>query len=119
MKRHPSRDSGGNFGRGGHWIRTEKRQRIYDRDGRRCVYCGSDGNDSTGLTLDHVVPRPRGSNEVHNLVTACFSCNSAKADRSAIEFAFATFDKPWRVLNSIVEALERPLPERRKKECAA
>lgn len=61
------------------WIRRDKRLAIYLRDGLRCAYCLSPDN----LTVDHVIPRHAGgTNHESNLVTACVSCNSAKAGRS-------------------------------------
>lgn len=71
-------------GNGSKWIRPEKRQRIYDRDGRCCVWCGS----ASRLSLDHCRPYGRGgSNRPRNLITACLSCNSARCDRSMAAFA--------------------------------
>lgn len=65
-------------GQGSKWIRPEKRQAIYLRDGLACVYCG---RSDLLLTLDHVTPcELGGTNEAGNLVTACVSCNSAKQD---------------------------------------
>jgi 5-methylcytosine-specific restriction endonuclease McrA len=56
---------------------SPRRERIYERDGYRCVECGTDEN----LTLDHRIPKSRGgSNEDSNLQTMCAACNQAKAD---------------------------------------
>lgn len=56
------------------------RRAVYERDGHRCVYCGS-GND---LTIDHKKPLGRGGkNTMANMVTACESCNQVKADGKA------------------------------------
>ncbi len=79
---------------GSKWIRPEKRLAIYARDGHRCVYCGvrrvrPDDVDpfkigveyAMTFTLDHLLPRELGgSNDATNLVSACFSCNSARQD---------------------------------------
>lgn len=52
-----------------------KRQRIYARDGHRCVTCGA----TKHLTLDHVIPRSLGgTNSDDNLQTMCRPCNQAK-----------------------------------------
>jgi len=64
------------------WIRQDKRNAIYLRDGCACVFCGAAMDDpGTVLTLDHLQARNLGgSNEATNLVTACLSCNSSKQD---------------------------------------
>lgn len=60
-----------------------KRSRIYERDGHRCHYCGSNQR----LSLDHIIPRSKGgTHEDENLVTCCKSCNSAKGIKSYDEF---------------------------------
>lgn len=59
-------------------IRAGVRRRVYDRDGHRCVVCGSEDN----LTLDHIVPWSLGgADSVANLQTMCRSCNSRKGAR--------------------------------------
>jgi 5-methylcytosine-specific restriction endonuclease McrA len=64
------------------WIRQDKRQAIYLRDGYACVFCGAAVDDpGTTLTLDHLQARNLGGgNEATNLVTCCLSCNSSKQD---------------------------------------
>jgi 5-methylcytosine-specific restriction endonuclease McrA len=58
-------------------ISSSKRERIYKRDGRRCMWCGRKDN----LTIDHIVPLSKGgSNDDENLQTLCKSCNQDKAD---------------------------------------
>lgn len=73
---------------GGHWIlpgffsidrdpryAPGQRERIYAKDGHRCVKCESDSD----LTIDHVHPRALGgSDRDENLRTLCRSCNSRK-----------------------------------------
>lgn len=61
------------------------RENIYRRDNYECVYCGSSNIKS--LTLDHVIPQSKGGeNAWDNLVTACRSCNGAKADLTLEEY---------------------------------
>ena len=73
-------------GQGSKWIRPEKRQAIYRRDGNHCLYCNCSvaqhGAPAAGAaTLDHLHPiELGGSNHETNLVTCCLSCNSAKQD---------------------------------------
>lgn len=77
--------------KGSKWIRPEKRQAIYNRDERRCVYCDL---QSYKLTLDHLVPPALGgTNESRNLVTACVACNSAKQQKTTRQFLRALREK--------------------------
>jgi hypothetical protein len=59
------------------------RQAVYDRDGHKCVYCGSGDR----LSLDHRTPEIRGgTHDFDNLATACLSCNGAKRDMTETEY---------------------------------
>ena len=61
------------------------RENVYRRDNFECVYCGSSHIKS--LTLDHVIPQSKGGKDSwDNLVTACRSCNSEKADLTLEEY---------------------------------
>jgi 5-methylcytosine-specific restriction endonuclease McrA len=63
-----------------------RRERIFARDGMRCVYCGCDFA-ADQLTVDHVEPRMRGGDQSDgNLVTACRDCNSRKGSLPAWAF---------------------------------
>lgn len=54
-----------------------QRQRILERDGRTCRYCGREASQ-----IDHVIPKSRGgSNLEHNLVASCKTCNVVAGDR--------------------------------------
>lgn len=56
-------------------ISAKKRLTVYQRDGYKCVVCGT----SEDLTLDHVVPVALGGlNDMDNLQTMCRSHNSQK-----------------------------------------
>lgn len=56
-----------------------QRDRILERDGHRCVYCGT-VLPAEELTLDHVQPRVRGGDRSDgNLVACCRRCNAEKA----------------------------------------
>lgn len=60
-------------------IPDELRYRVYERDGFRCIRCGTDQD----LTLDHVHPHSKGGADTFdNLRTLCQPCNSAKRDRA-------------------------------------
>lgn len=59
------------------------RRLIFERDGFRCVYCGS----TDRLEVDHVVPRARGgANVAANLATACRPCNASKGSLDVEEW---------------------------------
>jgi 5-methylcytosine-specific restriction endonuclease McrA len=58
---------------------------LFARDRYRCQYCGRPATElrpREGLTRDHLVPLSRGgTNDWSNVVTACGSCNTRKANR--------------------------------------
>lgn len=98
---------------GHHWIRDEKRHKIYSRDNYRCVWCGIDLStpaDPHDRTLDHIIPREEGGgNNASNLVTACLDCNTQRGSTSAVGFAFnvadMTGEPAYRVLNRLILAI--------------
>jgi 5-methylcytosine-specific restriction endonuclease McrA len=69
------------------WISQTTRQAIYERDSRKCVYCGV-GEKKAVLSLDHIECRSWGGalKDPQNLVTACHWCNSARSDMTIPEF---------------------------------
>lgn len=63
-----------------------KRDRVFERDDFRCVYCGNRGA-AEDLSVDHVEPRVRGGDQSDgNLVTACRGCNVRKGHRRLSDF---------------------------------
>lgn len=64
-------------------IKNALRLKVYERDGFKCVYCKS----KKDLTCDHVTPESKGGETaIHNLVTACKTCNSRKKTKSLADF---------------------------------
>lgn len=60
---------------------------VWAKSNGRCWYCGDELNPFTNFSIDHVVPRiAGGSNDPHNLVPCCSSCNSIKRDRPLEDF---------------------------------
>lgn len=58
-------------------VSLAKRDEIFDRDGRKCLKCGTEDS----LSLDHIVPLSTGgTNDEDNLQTLCKRCNSAKGN---------------------------------------
>jgi 5-methylcytosine-specific restriction endonuclease McrA len=69
-----------------------RRERIFERDRFRCVYCG-ECFPAEALTVDHVEPRARGGDRSGgNLVTACGPCNTAKGHRRLSEYLLESAD---------------------------
>jgi hypothetical protein len=63
-----------------------RKERVFRRDGYRCVYCGV-VLPAEQLTLDHVEPRMRGGDHSEgNLVTCCEACNRLKGGQPAWAF---------------------------------
>lgn len=54
---------------------------VFKRDGFKCQYCGKSAPDVV-LNADHISPVAKGGkNDLLNLITSCFECNSGKSDR--------------------------------------
>ena len=63
----------------------EVRLRVLARDGYVCYYCGHEGQDGNGLTIDHIIPvskSPELAIDESNMRIACKSCNSKKGSRN-------------------------------------
>jgi hypothetical protein len=73
--------------RGLRW--EDLKREIFRRDDYTCQYCGHRGNVVT-LHVDHLVPASRGgTDDPSNLVTACWSCNLEKGNRTGWEYRFS------------------------------
>jgi 5-methylcytosine-specific restriction endonuclease McrA len=70
---------------------TERKQReplskkirfeVFKRDSFKCQYCGRSAPDVI-LNVDHIIPvAAGGTNDIMNLITSCFDCNSGKGAR--------------------------------------
>ncbi len=70
------------------------RVNIYARDKYRCQYCGEKAKFAD-LTYDHVVPRSAGGRTTWtNIVTACYTCNFKKANRTPTQATMTLLSKP-------------------------
>lgn len=75
------------------------RHNIFLRDQWTCQYCGI-RNRTSELNWDHVIPRSRGGpTSWENIVTACYPCNTRKADRLPEEADMRLLSKPQKPKN--------------------
>lgn len=52
---------------------------VFKRDLFQCVYCGAHPSETVILEIDHIHPVAEGgTNDIDNLVTACWDCNRGK-----------------------------------------
>lgn len=71
---------------------------LFARDDYQCQYCGRKSNElkmRESLTRDHLIPISRGGlNAWSNVVTACSSCNTRKANRLPDEIGMHPLHAP-------------------------
>ncbi|MBT2215868.1 HNH endonuclease [Virgibacillus dakarensis] len=61
-------------------LSKKMRFEVFKRDSFKCQYCGKSSPDVT-LEVDHIKPVSEGgTNDITNLITACFDCNRGKKD---------------------------------------
>jgi 5-methylcytosine-specific restriction endonuclease McrA len=86
---------------------------VFLRDRFCCQYCGQ-RFPSQDLTFDHVVPRSRGGNTSwENVVTACQSCNLAKADHMPTRPGCRPVRPPFRPSAFQLQEIGRSFPPQR------
>jgi HNH endonuclease len=60
-------------------ISKKTRFDVFKRDGFQCAYCGAHPSETVLLEVDHIHPVAEGgTNDMDNLVTACWDCNRGK-----------------------------------------
>lgn len=53
---------------------------VFKRDAFACQYCGAKPSETVLLEIDHIRPvSAGGTNEIDNLIAACYDCNRGKA----------------------------------------
>lgn len=71
-------------------------QALFARDDHLCLYCGQQFSRFQ-LTRDHVIPISKGGLDTwENVVTACFHCNSLKANRTPQQAGMPLLAVPYR-----------------------
>ena len=61
-------------------LSKKTRFEVFKRDGFQCAYCGQ-SPPSVVLEVDHIEPISKGgTDDVNNLITACFDCNRGKSN---------------------------------------
>lgn len=74
-------------GVGGPGVSPRDWNRLVNRYGGRCAYCG----ETAEATMDHVVPVSRGGwHAIGNVLPACSHCNTSKSNRLLIAWRLAT-----------------------------
>jgi 5-methylcytosine-specific restriction endonuclease McrA len=70
------------------------RRNILRRDGYKCAYCG---RGDLPLTVDHIIPKARGGDDIwENLISACTKCNNKKGDRTPEEARMPLIYRPFK-----------------------
>lgn len=79
--------------------RKNKRQRVFDKTGGRCCYCG-EKLDYDDFHMDHMTPLSQGGEgyDISNLQPCCCNCNLVKGPRNVEEFRYklteTIFERP-------------------------
>lgn len=89
-------------------IPTSKREKVYNRTGGNCAYCGMRLEFSGDWHVDHITPKSRnGGNSLKNLIPSCMKCNAAKRHRNPKEFRESIVSLSIRDIKKIKDRLER------------
>ena len=69
---------------------------LFARDAQLCLYCGREFSRPS-LTRDHVLPLSKGGRDTwENVVSACFTCNSRKSNRTPQQANMPLLAVPYR-----------------------
>jgi len=83
------------------------RKNILWRDNNQCQYCAAYFAEEN-LTLDHVLPRSRGGQNIWtNLVAACKKCNQKKGNKTPDESSMRPIRRPMRPRVTVLKNLEK------------
>jgi len=88
-------------------VNNALRQRILERDGYICQYCGRTVGNSSDRKADAVIEHVNGRSEDEcNLCVACRSCNSKKNRRTAEEW-LADIDAQLSYMQALMDRRNR------------
>src|SRR3954468_22792103 len=90
--------------------RPERLQRILERDGSACVWCGREvGTRLVAATTEHVVPRIKGGPSwIDNEVAACRRCNGQRGHLTPAEWIDECEGRGWQPdVDAVVASLHR------------
>lgn len=80
----------------GHTDVVFSRQNVFFRDNYECQYCGK-AKSLRELTFDHVVPRAQGGKTNWlNIVSACYRCNTKKANNTPEQAKMDLLRRPYK-----------------------
>jgi hypothetical protein len=76
--------------------RAERLERVLERDGAGCVWCGRVLGGRVRATTEHVVPRVKGGPSwIENEVAACARCNRERGHRTPAEWIDECERRGW------------------------
>ena len=84
-------------------IDKETRRKMWERENRRCGYCGMKIGFGE-VTIDHKIPLSKGGPDcADNMVCSCRGCNLFKGDKTIEEFRAAVQGANYKMLQEIAE----------------
>lgn len=84
-------------------MNPEERRAIWERENRRCGYCGLKIGINE-VTIDHKIPISRGGPDcLDNMICCCKGCNEYKSDRTIEEFRAAVQGANYRLMQKAPE----------------
>ncbi len=98
--------------------RVERLERILERDGGRCVWCGRTFDDRLVVaTTEHLVPRIKGGPSwIENELAACRRCNAARGHVAPDRWLERCAERGWPADRALVvaqlQALDAAIAER-------
>lgn len=85
--------------------RRQRLERIMERDGAQCVWCGRDLGGLVEATTEHMVPRIKGGPSwIENEVAACRRCNGQRGHLTPAEWLDECERRGWSVRRELVLA---------------